>query len=63
MKSLQIVLKEGENDVEEQVIESVSRSVQKKDSSEKQNNDKANKKILVHIFRQKVKMRRLFLVP
>ena len=34
----------GENDVEEQVKERVSRSVQKKDSSEKQNNDQAKQK-------------------
>ena len=34
----------GENDVEEQVKERVSRSVEKKDSSEKQNNDQAKQK-------------------
>ena len=34
----------GENDVEEQVKERVSRSVQKRDSSEKQNNDQAKQK-------------------
>ncbi len=34
----------GENDVEEQVKERVSRSVQKKDSSEKQKNDQAKQK-------------------
>ena len=34
----------GENDVEEQVKERVSRSIQKKDSSEKQNNDQAKQK-------------------
>ena len=34
----------GENDVEEQVKESVSRSIQKKDSLEKQNNDQAKLK-------------------
>ena len=34
----------GENDVEEQVKERVSRSAQKKDSSEKQNNDQAKQK-------------------
>ena len=34
----------GENDVEEQVKERVTRSVQKKDSSEKQNNDQAKQK-------------------
>ena len=53
----------GENDVEEQVKERVSRSIQKKDSSEKQNNDQAKKRILVHIFRRKVKMWRLSPVP
>ncbi len=34
----------GEDDVEEQVKERVSRSIQKKDSSEKQNNDQAKRK-------------------
>ena len=34
----------GENDVEEQVKERVSRSVERKDSSEKQNNDQAKQK-------------------
>ncbi len=34
----------GENDVEEQVKERVSRFIQKKDSSEKQNNDQAKQK-------------------